>query len=164
MKCSKCGTELESNVLVCPSCGQAVSDEDRLQEQYGGKELTKKEFIQLPAMKTCKGNITGCGIAFYILGAINLALELYMHVLPLDGILLILFGLGVHLGKSRICALLSAAYSIFGLVYSVATTGQRTGYLIVIVAIDAVIYTFKYQSAWSKYKKDGTLPVEKERK
>ena len=134
-----------------------MSDEDRLQEQYGGKELTKKEFIQLPAMKTCKGNITGCGIAFYILGAINLALELYMHVLPLDG-------LGVHLGKSRICALLSAAYSIFGLVYSVATTGQRTGYLIVIVAIDAVIYTFKYQSAWSKYKKDGTLPVEKERK
>lgn len=164
MKCSKCGTELENNTLVCPSCGQAVPDEDRLQEQYGDKQLTKKEFAKLPAMKSCKSNINTCGILLYILGAINLGLEIYTGTLPVDGVLLILLGLGIHLGKSRICALLCLVYSGFNVVYMLATTGQRAGLWILIIAIDAVIYTFKYQKAWSKYKKDGTFPVEKDKK
>lgn len=164
MKCSQCGQELENDALVCPFCGQAVSDEDRQQIQYGGKNLTKKEFLQLPGMKNIKTNINTSGIAMYVLGVINIALEVYMKVLPIDGILLILLGLGIHLGKSRVCALLCALYSGFNLFYTMYTTGQRSGVLILIFAIDAVIYTFKYHKAWNEYQKDGTLPVEKEKK
>lgn len=166
MKCSKCGQELENDALVCPFCGQAVSDEDRLQAQYGGKELTKKEFLQLPAMKSIKSNINFCGIAFYVLAAINFAAFFVASSLslPWDGILLVLFGLGVHLGKSRVCAILSLVYAGFGMIAAMLASGRVTGYLILIVAIDAVMYTFRYHKAWNQYQKDGTLPVEKENK
>ena len=161
MVCRKCGAEMDNNALVCPSCGQAVSDEARIQAQVGAGSLTKKDFLKLPAMKSCKSNINICGILLYILGAINIALAIFMGTLPLDGIILILLGLGVHLGKSRVCALLCAAYSIFNVIYMVVSTGNVAGWWIVVIGIDAVIYTFKYHSAWNNYKKNGTLPVEK---
>lgn len=161
MVCSKCGAELDNNALVCPTCGQAVSDEARIQAQAGGQPLTKKEFLKLPAMKSCKSNINVCGILLYILGAINIGLAIAMGSFPLDGILLVLLGLGIHLGKSRVCALLCAAYSIFNVIYMLYTTGKAAGVWIVLIGIDAVLYTFRYHSAWNKYKKDGTMPVEK---
>lgn len=161
MKCSKCGTELESNALLCPFCGQVVSDEDRVKEQYGDKLLTKKEFLELPAMKPIKSSIVTCGIVLYILGVINIGLQIYAGIFPLDGILLILLGLGIHLGRSRVCAILCTIYGAYNVIYLIMTTGRVAGWWILLVAIYAVIYTFKYHSAWSKYQKDGTLPAEK---
>lgn len=161
MKCSKCGTELESNALICPFCGQVVSEEDRLREEYGDRQLTKKEFMKLPAMKSCKSNINFCGILLYILGALNFGIQVYGGGLPVDGILLILLGLGIHLGQSRVCAILCTLYGGFNVIYMLATTGTRSGWWILLIAIDAIIYTFRYHKEWNKYKKDGTLPVEK---
>ena len=158
MKCTKCGTELESNALVCPFCGQAVSDQDIMQAQYGSKQLTKEEFRELPAMKTCKSNINSCGIVLYVLGAINIGIQIYLGGFPIDGIVLILLGLGIHLGKSRICAILCTAYGAFNMIYMVMTTKRISGWWILLVAVYALIYTFKYHSAWSRYQKDGTLP------
>lgn len=158
MKCTKCGTELESNALVCPFCGQAVSDQDILQEQYGSKQLTKAEFLELPVMKTCKSNINSCGIVLYVLGVINIGLQIYLGGLPVDGVVLILLGLGIHLGKSRVCAILCTAYGAFNVIYMVMTTGRVSGWWILLVAVYALIYTFKYHSAWSRYQKDGSLP------
>lgn len=164
MNCTKCGAELENNALVCPTCGQAVSDEERIQAQAGGEPLTKKDFFRLPAMKSCKSNIISCGVLLYVLGGINFALQIYLGSFPIDGILLVLLGLGIHLGKSRVCALICAAYSISNMLYMMFMTEKVTGWLIIVIGIDAVTYTFKYQSAWNKYKQDGTLPVEKDKK
>lgn len=161
MKCNKCGTELESNALVCPFCGQVVPDEDRLLEQHGQAELTKEEFLNLPAMKFCRSNINTCGIALYILGAINVAWALYQQILPVDGIVYILLGLGIHLGRSRVCAILCIVASGINVIYMSMINGRLSGWFILFVSIYTVIYTFKYHNAWNKYKKDGTLPVEK---
>lgn len=161
MVCSKCGTELENDALVCPFCGQAVSDEARIQAQAGGAPLTKKDFLKLPAMKSCKSNINVCGILLYILGGINVVYAFIIGTLPLDGILLVLLGLGIHLGKSRICAILCMAYSVFNVIYMLSATGKVGGWWIVLIGIDAILYTFRYHSAWNKYQKDGTMPVEK---
>ena len=161
MKCSKCGTELESNALICPFCGQVVSDEDRVKGQYGDKRLTKAEFLNLETMKSCKSNIVSCGIVLYVLGVINIGLQIYWGGLPVDGILLILFGLGIHLGKSRVCALLCTVYSAISIVYMAVITGRVTGWWVLLAGIYAIIYTFKFHSAWGKYQNDGTLPVEK---
>lgn len=161
MKCIKCGAELEDNALICPSCGQVVSDQDRLQGQYGGQKLTKAEFLELPAMKTCKSNINSCGIVLYILGVFNIGLQIYLGSLPIDGILIVLFGLGIHLGKSRICAILCTAYGGFNIIYMIMTTGRFSGWWILLVAVYALIYTFKYHGAWSQYQKNGTLPMER---
>ena len=161
MKCSKCGTELEGNALICPSCGQVVPYEGRLQEQYGETKLTKKEFLKLPAMKPCRSNINTCGILLYIFGVINIAYAIYMQALPADGVFLILLGLGIHLLRSRVCAVLCTVYGAFNLIYMIMETGKLRGWWILLVAIDAAVYTFRYHGAWNKYKKDGTLPVEK---
>ena len=34
----------------------------------------------------------------------------------------------------------------------------------VVVAVYAVMYTFKFHKAWNEYQANGTLPVEKEKK
>lgn len=164
MKCDKCGAELESNALVCPSCGQAVSEEQRMREQYGDRKLTKKEFLKLPAMKPCVTNIKTCGIAFYVIGVINIVLYLFWGEFPIDGIILILLGLGIHLGVSRVCAVLSAAYGAFNLIYVVMTSGTIGGWWVLLAAVYAVIYVFKFHKAWGRYQKDGTFPVAEEKK
>ncbi len=161
MKCSRCGVEMENNVLVCPFCGQAVSEEERVQEQYTGQQIPKREFIKLPAMKSCKSNIITCGVLLYVFGALNVVLQIAAGIFPVDGILLILLGLGIHLGRSRVCSILCVAYSVFNVIYVAMTTGRVVGWWILLVAIDAVIYTFKYHMAWNRYQKDGTLPAEK---
>lgn len=162
MKCSKCGTELENNALVCPSCGQVVSEEDRvMQEQRAGGQVTKQEFIKLPAMKSIKSNIITCGILLYALGAINLVLQIVGGLLPVDGMILILLGLGIHLLRSRIVSILCIVYSTVNVIYMTMTTGRVAGWWILLIAIYATIYTFKYHAAWNKYQKDGILPEEK---
>lgn len=161
MKCNQCGTELESNALICPFCGQAVTDEMRMQAQYGNKQLTKAEFLNLPAMKSCKSNIISCGIALYVFGVINIGVHIYLGNLPIDGIILILLGLGIHLGKSRVCAVICTIYGSFNVIYMTMTTGRISGWWILLAAIYAITYTFRYHSAWNKYKKNGTMPVGK---
>lgn len=165
MKCSKCGNELESNAVVCPFCGQAVSDEERIQEQYSGKQMTRKEFLKLPAMKTCRSNINACGILLYVIAAINVVLQVALKTYSfIDAIVILLLGLGIHLGKSRVASILTLIYGAYNIIVMLILTGSISGWWILVIAIDAVIYTFRYQGAWSKYVKDGTLPVEKDKK
>lgn len=161
MKCRKCGVEMDNNALICPSCGQVVSDEDRLQGQYGGTKLTKAEFLNLPAMKSCKSNIISCAVVLYVLGVINIGLYLYWKSIPIDGLVLILLGLGIQLAKSRVVAIVATIYGAINTIYVTISTGRIGGWWILLVAIYALIYTFKYQSAWAQYQKDGSLPVEK---
>ena len=161
MKCKKCGVEMDNNALICPSCGQVVSDEDRLQEQYGNKKLTKAEFQDLPEMKSYKSNIISCAVVLYVLGVINIGLYLYWKSIPIDGIILILLGLGIQFAKSRIVAILATIYGAVNTIYVTIATGRIGGWWVLLVAIYALIYTFKYQSAWTQYQKDGSLPVGK---
>ena len=158
MKCSHCGVELESNASVCPFCGQAVPDVSRMQGQNVSKKLTKKEFLDLPEMKSYKKDITSCGIVLYILGGINIVVAIMSLMLPLDGIFLILFGLGIHLGKSRVCAILCAAFGVVNSIYLGITTGKLGGWFILLTGFYAVKGIFKFHSAWNKYQKDGKLP------
>lgn len=83
---------MDSNALVCPFCGQVVTDEDRLKEKYNGQQMTKQDFLQLPAMKSCKSNINTSGILLYFFGALNIVLQIIGKMLPIDGILMILLG------------------------------------------------------------------------
>ncbi len=161
MKCGKCGSELENNATVCPFCGQAVPEEARNQEQRKGEQMTKKEFLQLPAMKSCKSNINACGIMLYVIAAINIVVQIVNGTYSfIDAVLLLLLGLGIHLGKSRIASVLCVAYGAFNVFYLLYVTGRVSGWWVLIIAVDAVIYTFKYHSAWRKYVKNGTLPQE----
>lgn len=159
MRCEKCGAEINDDAILCLSCGAAVSEAKRVHMQYGGRQLTKKEFYKLPEMKANRTNINACGIMLYVLGAINIGLSVYTGDLPADGILMILLGLGIHLGKSRVCAILSLIYGAGNLVIVFLSTGRIGGWIILLIAIDAITYTFRFNKAWNQYKKSSMMPV-----
>lgn len=164
MKCSKCGAELESNALICSFCGHVVSQEGPDPD----KPMSKKEFLNLPAMSSCRGNIISGGGAFCCFGVLNMVFQIINgHFLPVDGIIMILLGLGICLGKSRVCSILGVVYCSLNLIYLIITTGNALNVISWCVLFDtiyAAIYTIKFHSAWNRYQKDGILPVEKEKK
>ena len=159
MKCGNCGADMNDNSTLCLACGWSVPEAMRIQAQYGGRELTKKEFYKSPEMKMCRGNINGCGIALYILGILNIGLSFYTGDLPLDGILMILFGLGIQLAKSRVCSILCTIYGGVNMIIVLVSTGGIGGWIILLVAIDAITYTFKFQHAWAQYKNAVLRPA-----
>lgn len=66
MKCVACGAELAENALLCPQCGTVVRREDVVRQQAASRQLTKKEFYELPGMKASKNNIRNCGVFLYL--------------------------------------------------------------------------------------------------
>lgn len=77
MKCVVCGTELAEGALLCPQCGSVVRQEDVLQERMAHQQLTKKEFCDLPGMKTYKNNIRGCAVVLYACAAVTALLAVF---------------------------------------------------------------------------------------
>lgn len=125
--------------------------------------LTKKEFLKHQNLSDISVNIRGAAILLYICAAITLiGMIMSGSMLSIIDMLLILgFALAIHLLQSRICAILMLVYALFNVVVIYLTTEKFGGYLVLIGAIYAVIYTFKFHKAWKAYQKDGTIPEEK---
>lgn len=121
-------------------------------------KMTKKEFYKDGLDKATKNNIKWGGIIFYIATASTLlagALAGDLSIVVVDVILCLVLGLAIHIGKSRVAAIIGAAYGVFNVVYMLATTGQLQGWLIPIGGICATIGTFKAAKAWKEYQKNG---------
>lgn len=164
MQCTRCGTELAEEALLCPQCGKVVETAQALKERHKGNLMSKKEFYQLPGMKSCRGNITGCAIMTYICAFMTFLVAMdwadYTDRIPFFAITigtLLALGLWLQLGKSRLCALLILVYGVVELVISVKDLG-RVSWLLLLIGVDAVIYTFKFQKLWSQYRKTGDVP------
>lgn len=69
----------------------------------------------------------------------------------LDAFLLLGLALGIHIGKSRVCAVIVLVYSILNCLYALISTGKMSGYLIIIAGIYATIYTFKARKEYKEY-------------
>lgn len=159
MKCKVCGTELADGALLCPNCGRVLTAEDKA---VGGK-LTKKEFYQLPGMKSCRSNITSCAVILYVCAGITVLATFFLDgflASLLDAAVILALGLWLHLGKSRIAAILTTCYGLFGVVVALIQVGKIQGWWIPLAGIWAIIYTFKFQNLWKKYQQDGVLPQE----
>lgn len=164
MQCIGCGAELTEGALLCPACGRVVSSADVVKEKAKSGALTKKEFYQLPGMKACRNNIRGCAIMLYFCaGVTTLAAFLLRSVLlasVIDGVLLLALGLWLQFGKSRVCAIITLCYGVYGMVIALIQFGKVQGWLIPLAGVWAIIYTFKFHNLWSKYQKSGVLPQE----
>lgn len=121
--------------------------------------LTQAQFAKHPNMKKITGNIKAAGILFYICGGFT-ALTMFLtgNLLTLINIFIVVgLGLGVHIAKSRVCAIIVLVYSLYNLIYMLIATGRPGGYLIVAAGITAVIATFKYQKHWKLYQATGVI-------
>lgn len=157
MICKSCGRANEQGAKFCKSCGAPLEGGVDVQQNnkvgyqqknmgyqqydmsgnmnFGTTRMTKEEFNQCANIKTIIKNITIAAIITYVIG----------------------LGVGVHVAKSRACAVVLLVYSVFNMIYMLLLAGMPGGWLILVCGIYATIYTFKYQSAWQRYQQTGRL-------
>ena len=172
--CPNCGQPVEEGTKFCATCGAPIQaaqtpvqqpvqtpvQQPVQQPTFPGaaapqKAATKKEFLELPENAKLKKEINTSGIFCYVCAALSVVVGVLLagnYAVLLDAVILIGLGLGVHLAKSRVCAIILLVYSVFNVVYLLVSTGRFGGYLIVIAAVYAVINTFKLEKAWKAYR------------
>lgn len=191
MICANCGNWVEDGASNCPGCGAPVMAQEAAPGQqmnmgqpgngmpdggqlaggmgngnpswsgYAEPGLGRMAFYKHPNVSSLRKQLAGCGIAMYILAAINCAFYAVTGSIILAAIMAILFvglGLGIHLGQSRVCAILLTVYGGLNMIVSIMEKGRFGGWLFLLVGIDGIIYTFKFHKAWKQYKNTGIVP------
>ena len=142
---------------VCQQNNQYVMPES----MYSGTtRMTKKEFNECANIKSITKNITAAAIIAYVIGAITFIVNVVMagNIAGLVDVMIVVgLGLGIHLAKSRACAVIITAYSIINFIYVILLSGMPGGWLIIVCGVYSIIYTFKYQNAWNKYQQTGQI-------
>lgn len=138
--------------------GQYAGENEQYSGTYNQTRMSKKEFYKQPSMKKIRGNINACGIFSYISATLTFLVNVVLvsNIFGmLDVILIAGLGMGVQLGKSRVCSIILLAYACLNTIYTLIATGRLGGYLILICGIIAVMETFKFHKAWAEYEKTG---------
>ena len=122
-------------------------------------DITKKEYIKHYAGDNFKRNLRNVAIVGYVAAGLNLLVALLSNVYALIDVVIILgVTLGMHLGKSKGCAVALLIYSIYAMVSSVIYTGSLGGSLLLAMGIMAVR---TFNRAEKRYKKLTQTPVSK---
>lgn len=121
-------------------------------------DITFKEFYKKYCSDKTKKNINAAAIALYFCAAVTfivsfmaLAFAADTPAAMLDAFIILGLSLGIHIGKSRVCAIIVLIYSIINCIYASVLTGRPGGYLILIAGIYATIYTFKARKEYKDY-------------
>lgn len=124
--------------------------------------ITKSDFVKHENNAYFKRQFRSLGIAFYIIAAINIPLGFMLGagVFSLIDVAIIGgLGCGVHLGKSRACAIIITVYASLNVLLSLLLGMGVMGYLILIIAISSIVNTYKLDGAYKKYLETGEIPV-----
>jgi len=130
--------------------------------------MTRREFYKSDEMAQVRKNIRVCAISAYVIAALSLLVNLLLLDNPtgiLDSITMVVLGLLIQLLQSRVAAILLAIYGVVNMIAVTIMTGRFGGWWIMVVAIWAVVYTFKFHKAWKEEKelqkfRDGTYRVD----
>ena len=165
MICKSCGRANEQGAKFCKSCGAPLEGWADVQQNnkvgyqqknmgyqqydmsgnmnFGTTRMTKEEFNQCANIKTIIKNITIAAIITYVIGAISLITNVILggNIFGLlDVIIVIGLGVGVHVAKSRACAVVLLVYSVFNMIYMLLLAGMPGGWLILVCGIYAILY------------------------
>lgn len=162
MKCPTCGAEIQPGQQFCPSCGakqladQAWGNPNAPSVALGNRNISKSEFCRNYAPDKMRKNIKVSAILCYVSAVVTAVLAvLFNPLMFLDVIIVLVLGLLIHLKQSRVCAVLLLAYGIFSCVVVLLSTGQITGWLIILAGVFAVIYTFRLEKAYQQFRMEG---------
>lgn len=159
MKCPTCGAEVQQNQQVCPSCGAQLLTDQGLENPYSAasavenREVSKSEFCRNHAPDKMRKNIRLSAILCYISAAVTaLFAILFNPTMLFDVVIVLVLGLLIHLKQSRVCAVLLLAYSLINSGIMLMSTGQVSGWLIILAGVFAVIYTFQLEKAYQAFR------------
>ena len=121
--------------------------------------MTRNEFLKTPKMKKTRATINGCAFCGYAIALVGVILN-YVYYKTfntiLDAVIIVAACLCIQLLQSRIAAIVLAVYSAVNVVLVYIQNGKPGGYIVVALAVFAIIATFRFQNAWQKYKKEQT--------
>ena len=120
--------------------------------------ITKREYIKHYAGDTFHRQLKGAAIFAYVLAGINLLFALLVSLTALvDVVILLGLSLGMHLGKSKLCAIGLLVYAIGGMVFNLIVNGMLSGWLLVIMGVFSVM---TFTRAEKRYKELTAKPVQ----
>lgn len=139
MFCTGCGTQLPEGTRFCSVCGQSCLDTNdqsavsqsnmSYQQTYtqqnafnnqneapilpAGYSVSRKEFIDKYAQPSLRKNITSIAILCYVCAGVTFIVSCLLNPLGIiDALILAGLALGMHLVKSKVCAILILVFSI----------------------------------------------------
>lgn len=130
--CTNCGTRLPKSSAFCTSCGHPVG-----QNQYGqklsgaqspytamtppaGQFVSKKEFINKYAQPFLRKDLKTIAITCYVCAGATFLVSCFINPLGIiDALLLLGLTLGMHLGRSKVCAILIFVLSCIEVLLSI---------------------------------------------
>lgn len=120
--------------------------------------ITKREYIKHYAGDTFRRQLKGAAIFAYVLAGVNLLFALLASPAALVDVAILLgLGLGMHLGKSKLCAIGLLVYGIVGMVFNLIINGVFSGWLLVIMGVFSVM---TFTRAEKRYKELTAKPVQ----
>lgn len=178
--CNCCGNQFPVGTQFCSVCGQentAVNNTAAnnsfapppLQTEipaptYGESvninyppteyNITRKEFIEKYAQPSLRKNITGIAILCYVCAGLSFIVSCLMNPIGIiDALVLAGFALGMHLAKSRVCAILILVLSIVEVVLSIMYGAVPIWWLV--AGISAVITFNKIEKQYKTFVANG---------
>lgn len=165
--CRGCGSKLNPGACFCGECGTEVTQNQPMAEPANEQEnvwraesiqaqsigpVSKKEFIEKYASPGCRKDIKSTAILCYVCVGITTILSLAVNPIGfIDALILLGLALGMHLGKSKVCAILILIYSCLNAIIGLVTTGSVTGWMIIITGVFAVKTFNKIEKEYKEF-------------
>ena len=118
------------------------------------KSVSKKDFINKYASPVFKKNINSISIACYALSAFSVIVNLVMGsdlYFLIDTVIVLAVVLGMHLGKSKLCAILLLIISIAECIFTTIAYGRLAGWWWIVISIYAVSYFRKIDKEYKEF-------------
>ena len=176
--CTSCGAQMPDGTLFCSVCGQkrevvqsAPSNNTYVQEQQpqpqytnpfdaqatatyppAGQYVSRKEFIDKYVQPSLRKNIKSIAILCYVCAGLTFLMSIAVNPYGIiDALVLLGFALGMHIAKSRVCAILILVLSIIEVIVSLIVGAFPFWWLI--AGISAVITFNKIEKQYKEFLK-----------
>ena len=111
--------------------------------------ISKKEYLKNYAGAEFQRQLKGAAIMGYVCAGINALMVLLNPLALVEALILLSLTLGMHLGKSKGCAIAILVFSIFSMVVGLAVYGTLGGWLVLLCGIYGLVI---FNKADKKYK------------
>ena len=162
MQCPKCNAQIPENSQFCTNCGAATGasvQNTPLQnvpirtEPVQEKAVDFKDFLTRFAPEEVRKSLRSASILAYACAGISAVANLVLGY-PLgliDVAILLGLALGMHLGKSKICAILLLIAAVVEVAYTLAITGNFGGWLWILAGVSGVMTFAKADKLYKQY-------------
>lgn len=152
--CRNCKAEAPADAESCANCGcsdfyEAEPEACGASEGFAGQSAAdqaprsmpqnRKDFINNYADPSLRKEIKNYAILCYVCAGLSLVVAFFVNWAGiLDALILLGLSLGMHLGRSKVCAILILVMGAASMIVNLIVAGKVAGWLILLAGIFAV--------------------------